>query len=120
MEKLQLSDLTIDVVVTPQAVFQCTWRGKSNERTPHEILAWIDKLLVAVREKRGAIEMHFETIEYFNSTTITGLIKLIQLCRRGAIKLTMVYDQSLKWQRLSFDAMRIFASSDDLFTLRSV
>jgi hypothetical protein len=30
----------------------------------------------------------------------------------------MVYDQSLKWQRLSFDALRVFEKNDDLFHLR--
>ena len=31
---------------------------------------------------------------------------------------SMVYDQSLKWQRLSFDALRVFEKNDDLFHLR--
>ena len=70
-------------------------------------------------EKKGSIEMHFEKIEHFNSSTITALIRLIQFCRKSNIKLAMVYDQSLKWQRLSFDALRVFEKNDDLFHLRS-
>ena len=38
--------------------------------------------------------MHFEKIEHFNSSTITALIKLIQICRKSNVKLVMVYDQS--------------------------
>lgn len=121
MEKLQVSDLTIDVVETPESIFQCTWLGKSNERNPPEILKpWFDKLLAAVRDKSGSVEMHFEKIDHFNSSTITALIRLIQACRKSEIKLEMVYDQSLKWQRLSFDALRVFEKNDDLFRLRSV
>jgi hypothetical protein len=30
----------------------------------------------------------------------------------------LVYDQALKWQKLSFDALRVFAK-DDLLELRS-
>lgn len=119
MDNLQSGDLTIEVAVTPDAVFQCTWKGKSNERNPPEILRpWFDKLLATVGERKGTIEMHFEKIEHFNSSTITALIRLIQTCRKANIKLVMVYDQTLKWQRLSFDALRVFEKNDELFALR--
>ncbi|MCX5745467.1 MAG: hypothetical protein NT062_23570 [Proteobacteria bacterium] len=120
MDNLTLGDLTIEVRVTPETVFQCTWKGKSNERNPQEVLKpWFDTLLTTVSQQGGAIEMHFDKIEHFNSSTITALIRLIQSCRKGGVKLTMVYDQSLKWQRLSFDALRVFEKNDDMFSLRS-
>jgi hypothetical protein len=119
MENLTSGDLTIEVAVTPEGIYSCTWRGKSNERNPPEILKpWFEKLLASVAERKGSIEMHFEKIDHFNSSTITALIKLIQTCRKGSVKLVMVYDQSLKWQRLSFDALRVFEKNDDLFQLR--
>jgi hypothetical protein len=64
--------------------------------------------------------MHFERIEHFNSSTITALIRLIQTARKAGVKLVMVYDQNLKWQRLSFDALRVFDKNNELFQLRSV
>ncbi len=119
MDNLQSGDLAIEVSEADGAL-RCTWRGKSNERNPPEILRpWFDKLLAEVAEKKLSLEMHFEKIEHFNSSTITALIKLIQVCRKSSIKLIMVYDQSLKWQRLSFDALRVFEKNDDLFHLRS-
>jgi len=119
MDNLQSGDLAIEVAVTPESVFRCTWKGKSNERNPSDTLKpWFDKLLAAVGENKGTIEMHFEKIEHFNSSTITALIRLIQICRKTNIKLVMVYDQTLKWQRLSFDALRVFEKNDDLFHLR--
>ncbi len=119
MENLMHGDLQIEVTEVNN-VFSCTWRGKSNERNPPEILKpWFDKLLVEVTDKKAGLEMHFEKIEHFNSSTITALIRLIQFCRKSNIALAMVYDQSLKWQRLSFDALRVFEKNDDLFHLRS-
>jgi hypothetical protein len=119
MENLSSGDLTIEVKEEGGA-FHCVWKGKSNERNPPEILRpWFDKLLVEVKAKQAALEMHFEKIEHFNSSTITALIKLIQVCRKAGTKLVMVYDQTLKWQRLSFDALRVFEKNDDLFHLRS-
>ncbi len=119
MENLQQGDLTIEVTEATPGAYQCTWKGKSNERNPPEILRpWFDRLLATVTERKGSIEMHFEKIEHFNSSTITALIRLIQSCRKNNVKLTMVYDQTLKWQRLSFDALRVFEKNDDLFRLR--
>ena len=34
------------------------------------------------------------------------------------VRLVIVYDENLKWQRLSFDALRVFDKSDQLFELR--
>jgi hypothetical protein len=119
MDNLTFGDLTIEVAEAPDAVLRCVWKGKSNERNPPEILRpWFEKLLATVAESKGSIEMHFEKIEHFNSSTITALIKLIQVCRKSSVKLVMVYDQTLKWQRLSFDALRVFEKNDDLFHLR--
>lgn len=111
-------DLTIEVTVIG-GVFSCVWHGKSSERDPAEILRpWFSQLLDTVLVNTGSIEMHFEQIERFNSSTITALIKLIQMCRKHDVHLVMVYDQTLKWQRLSFDALRVFEKGDDLFHLR--
>lgn len=119
MENLTSGDLTIEVMVSADGVYSCVWRGKSNERNPPEILKpWFERLLASVAERKGSIEMHFEKIDHFNSSTITALIKLIQVCRKSTVKLVMVYDQTLKWQRLSFDALRVFEKNDDLFQLR--
>jgi hypothetical protein len=64
------------------------------------------------------IELHFEKLEHFNSSTITSIIQLIQDSRARGVKLVLVYDEALKWQKLSFDALRVFAR-DDLLELRS-
>lgn len=119
MDNLEANDLKIEVA-SDDGVVRCTWRGKSNERNPPEILKpWFDQLLAHVTATKSVLEMHFEKIEHFNSSTITALIRLIQVCRKSSVKLVMVYDQSLKWQRLSFDALRVFEKNDDLFHLRS-
>ncbi|HEX5063500.1 MAG TPA: hypothetical protein VFV99_29185 [Kofleriaceae bacterium] len=119
MNSLKLSELSIDVVETPESTFQCTWRGKSYERNAADTLsAWLDALLATAVAKGGAIEMHFEDIEHFNASTITVLVRHIQACRAQKVKLTMVYNGALNWQSLSFDALRIFVMRDDLFTLR--
>ena len=100
---------------------RCVWKGKSSDRQPAKVLSpYFEELLGAASSTSAQLEMHFEVLEHFNSSTITTLIRLIQKARSKKVKLVMVYDQNLKWQRLSFDALRVFEKSDELFELRSV
>ncbi len=120
MESLQAGDLTIEVADDASAALVCTWRGKSTERQPKATLApYFDQLLEAASSGGVPLEMHFENLEHFNSSTITVLIRLIQNARSRGVKLVMVYDAELKWQRLSFDALRVFDKGDQLFALRA-
>ena len=59
-------------------------------------------------DKHASIEMHFEKLDHFNSSTIAAVIRFIQDARQRGVKLIIVYNQALKWQKLSFDAMRVF------------
>ena len=120
MDNFTLPDLTIEVVQAPESVFQCTWRGMSSDRNPESLQLWLDVLLATVSDQQGSIEMHFEHIERFNASTISVLIRLIQTCRAKRTKLVLVYNSSLRWQSLSFEALRVFVMRDDLFVLRSV
>ncbi|HET9625657.1 MAG TPA: hypothetical protein VFP84_30035 [Kofleriaceae bacterium] len=97
---------------------QLLWKGKSNSRHPLEMLTPYFRDVLAAAAARGLpLELHFEKLEHFNSSTITSIIKLIQDARLRAVKLVLVYDSALKWQKLSFDALRVFAK-DDLLELR--
>jgi len=118
MQGLTVGDLRIEALDTPPAV-QLLWRGKSNERHPGEALApYFREVLAAAGTRNLPVELHFEKLEHFNSSTITSIIQLIQDSRTRSIKLVLVYDQALKWQKLSFDALRVFAK-DELLELRS-
>ena len=120
MENLAAGDLTVEAV-TPTAggPIQLLWQGKSNDRHPGKILGpFFASVLGVAAEERTAIEMHFEKLEHFNSSTITAVIQVIQDARKRGVKLVFVYDQGLKWQKLSFDALRIFEKPDGMLTFR--
>jgi hypothetical protein len=120
LESLNQGDLAIEVVHTGGAPIQCLWKGKSADRQPAKVLApFFDKVLDAAAAGAVALEMHFEKLDHFNSSTISALIRLIQTARDRGVKLVMVYDQNLKWQRLSFDALRVFDKDDQMFELRA-
>lgn len=120
MDSLNAGDLTIELAADRSDAIACTWRGRSNDRNPNEVLApYFSQLLSAAGEASVPLEMNFQHLEHFNSSTITSLIRLIQDARAKQVRLVIVYDQNLKWQRLSFDALRVFDKSDQLFELRT-
>jgi hypothetical protein len=120
MQGLVVGDLRIEVVEDEGSeAVQLLWRGKSNNRHPSEALVpYFREVLAWAAARRRPVELHFEHLEHFNSSTITSIIQLIQDSRARAIKLVLVFDQALKWQKLSFDALRVFAK-DELLELRA-
>lgn len=119
MENLNSGDLSINVS-EKDGVLSLDWRGKSADRKPQLVLAPFFEQVAARAVASGkSIEMHFENLEHFNSSTITVLIQLIQKLRQQSVALRIVFNADFKWQRLSFDALRIFEKSDGLLTLQS-
>jgi len=120
MQNLTVGDLRIEAMPIEGAAapVQLLWRGKSNNRHPGEVLApYFREVLATAGTRNVPIELHFEKLEHFNSSTISAIIQLIGDARARSIKLILVYDQALKWQKLSFEALRVFAK-DDLLELR--
>ena len=119
MQSLIVGDLRIEAMedgVVPS--LQLLWKGKSNSRQPSELLGpYFRDVLSTASTRNVPLELHFEKLEHFNSSTITSIIKLIQDARSRAVKLVIVYNPALKWQKLSFDALRVFAK-DHVLELR--
>ncbi len=121
MDSLVAGNLTIQVTVVDGGVLQLDWRGKSNDRQPTKILrpffTEVEKIAAADGK---SVEMHFEHLDHFNSSTITALIQFIQSLRANNLKLVIVFSAALKWQKLSFEALRIFEKPDGLLTFQTV
>jgi len=120
MENLVAGELSIEASeAPPPGALVLHWKGKSDDRYPAKILApYFAEVLARAEDRRAPVEMHFEKLDHFNSSTIAALIRFIQEARQHAVKLVIVYNQSLKWQKLSFDALRVFAK-DDLLELHA-
>jgi hypothetical protein len=122
MENLVADTLTIEAAwsgAEGTGPLLLTWKGKSDDRYPGKVLApYFAQVLASADERKAAVEMHFEKLDHFNSSTIAAVIRFIQDARQRAVKLVLVYNQSLKWQKLSFDALRVFAK-DDLLELHA-
>jgi hypothetical protein len=118
MDHLAAGDLEVRVGDKPGCLL-LEWRGRSNDRQPGRVLdPWFSALVEEAAAKGMSIEMRFEALEHFNSATITSLIGVVQQARARGVKLLLVYARALKWQKLSFDALRVLGKGDGLLEIR--
>lgn len=117
---LVVGDLEIDAVEDEASrLVVLTWRGKSNARQADKVIGpYLEAALSRAQQLAGVLELHFEQLAHFNSSTIASVIQLIQLARARQARLVIYSDPRRQWQRLSFDALRVFVRPDGLFELR--
>lgn len=122
MTPVELKDGGLCVSLTAaSAGLRIDWTGRSSHRDPGRVLsAFFGDALQRAGATTGAIEMHFEKLEHFNSSTISALITFLRAARSVGVELTLVFDPGLKWQLLSFEALRVFEKPDGLFKLREL
>ena len=114
-------DLVIEAKEKAPGVLRIDWRGKSNHKSPETVLSgfFSDVTRWAVKH-RGSLEMHFEELEFFNSSTITAIIKYFKELRQRQIKLAVSFSGSHRWQRIFFDALWVFVKEDGLFKMTAL
>lgn len=83
------------------------WLGESKEREPTKFLTPIFDAIYAHNQTKPLI-MDFTHFEYMNSSTVTPIVKQLERAKRENRKLTIKYKKGLKWQELSFAALRVF------------
>lgn len=107
MEKLEIGDLGAGIDRTAPSVLAVRLTGRSASREAGKDLAPLfDRLLHDARSESRSLALHFETLEYFNSSTIAALVQFIRASHEKGIALEVVYDGKQRWQAMSFDALR--------------
>lgn len=120
MQNLYAGDLQIDVEDRPDAIL-LRWRGKSMDRNPGRVLEpFFMAVLAEALQRTSRVEMRFDALLHFNSSTIGSLIQMIEDAREKGVKLVLAYNAKAAWQRLSFDALRVFAMQSSLLELKPV
>lgn len=81
--------------------------GKSASREAGRVLApTFDAALSQATSERRGLELRFERLEYFNSSTISALVQFIRSAQRAGVPVTVVYDAKQRWQAMSFEALQ--------------
>jgi len=104
--------LTLEMGEDPASV-SVVWKGRSTARDPAEFLVPIlTKALDRATELKRQLVLDFRALEYFNSSTITPVVRLIVEAKRRNGSVTVNYDKKLRWQELSFSALQVFHTGD--------
>lgn len=121
LDPLQSEDLRIEPNLDASGALHCVWTGKSSQRYPARVLGpWFEALLgVADAQGKAPVKMYFDQLTHFNSSTIGAIVQLIQRSRARGIPLTLVYSGAERWQRVSFEALRVFDQGDGTFSLEA-
>ncbi|MBI5497751.1 MAG: hypothetical protein HY904_22280 [Deltaproteobacteria bacterium] len=98
-----------------------TWTGRSTEREPARFLTPIlDGALQRSRAEARPLVLDFRSIEYMNSSTFTPLVVALEQARSEGGNVRLLFRSNLKWQNLSFSALRIFETLDKRIELCGV
>ncbi|ALO25264.1 MULTISPECIES: hypothetical protein [Leptospira] len=89
------------------------WLGKSVQRNPSQfIIPTLSNVMKRGSDQHKAVIWDFRELEYMNSSTITPVIKTLEMIKKGNGKVKLIYNKTKKWQDLSFSALRIFETKD--------
>ena len=107
MVQVVLGELTVSAEREAANVLRVMLTGKSASRDAgRELQPVFERLLSTAKEEGRSLVLHFEKLDYFNSSTIAGLVQFIRTAQAGGVGLVIRYDSTLKWQAMSFDALR--------------
>lgn len=107
MDTIALGDLTATLDRADAGLLRVRLSGRSASREAGKTLAPLfDRVLTTARSEARALALHFDRLEYFNSSTIAALVQFIRSAHESGIGLTVVYDGKQRWQAMSFDALR--------------
>ncbi|HYG67405.1 MAG TPA: hypothetical protein VD838_07085, partial [Anaeromyxobacteraceae bacterium] len=92
METITLADLTAQLDRSDPTSLRILLSGKSASREAGKVLAPLfDQSLAIATGERRRLALHFEKLEYFNSSTIAALVQFIRAAQQAGVALTVVY-----------------------------
>lgn len=83
------------------------WLGESKEREPIKFINPVFDKIYA-KDSVNPLILDFTNLEYMNSSTVTPIVKQIERAKKQGRKLEIRYKKGLRWQELSFSALRVF------------
>src|SRR5512140_882578 len=112
MDRLKTDELVIRVDRSAPSCLRLDWQGRSDGVNPTEAISPFFQGVLAEAKAGGCyIDMHFEALHHFNSSTIATLIQLMYASGKAKVPLRVVYDAKLTWQTLAFEGLERAAHS---------
>lgn len=112
-----MAELMVSVTTESGAV-TARWQGKSQAMDPSAVLAPTFAEIVSKATADGLPVVHdFCALEFFNSATVSAIVRHLKALGERHVAATVRYDGSLRWQRTFFDALAITAAKTGYLTV---
>jgi hypothetical protein len=116
-----IGDLTIDVEEPAPDRIVLRWKGASNTSDPGSTLKiFFDLVFAEAAGRKAVVEQHFERLTFFNSATVSALLRVVAEAGRLGLPMVLRYDGSLRWQSHNFEGIAALASSLPFLKVESV
>jgi hypothetical protein len=112
-----MAELMVSVTTESGAV-TARWQGKSQSMDPSAVLAPTFAEIVSKATAEALPVVHdFCALEFFNSATVSAIVRHLKALGERQVAATVRYDGSLRWQRTFFDALAITAAKTGYLTV---
>jgi len=110
-ERHELGDLTLAVSTETEGVV-VQWLGRSNAQTPEPLIApYLNTAMMRAKSLRLALVHDFTQLTFFNSSTISALLRHIRDVEARGVVVRVRYAVHQRWQRTFFEALDIARES---------
>jgi hypothetical protein len=119
LEELRSGELVIEPgPVAADGSLVLVWKGRSTDRQPWRAIlpyatVWLEKAL----HQGVPLVMRFDALEHMNSSTITAIVQILREAKTRRTRVSIHYDPTKRWQKLGFEALRVFETSERLLEL---
>ena len=121
MHGVVLGDLSIDVEEPAPDKLVLRWRGASNTRDPGATLkTFFDVVFAEAASRKAVVEQHFENLTFFNSSTVSALLRIVTEAGRLGLPMVLRYDGSLRWQSHNFEGIAALKGSLPFLKVESI
>ncbi len=115
------NDLFTIELMEKEGVLYLFLKGKSVDRNPAVFMQPIfDKVLKEVTTKEYELIIDVQYLEFMVSSTVTPIIKLLGKANQHFLRVTVLYQNRVKWQKVNFSALRVFATEDERIKVKGI
>ena len=103
--KILIEDRLTLYLESTKPAYTLYWEGECDFRNPLEVLTQpLNDLLPAVADRKLVLD--FRGLTFMNSSSVTPLVAFIKTACTKGIRIHLIYDPRLSWQRITASSMR--------------
>lgn len=109
MNKLQKENFKIDIKINNK--IKILWSGRCDFKNAASLLLpFLSDIIAQYKYSKKEFEISFLDLQYMNSASIMPILRFIRDLNLNNIKSILIYNKNSKWQKKSFEALKMVVS----------